>query len=199
LLPASALCGTVPKHTSGDTAVARQVVPRLVDFGPGWTAAPASTQQSALTCPGFDPQLAKVVETGAATSDTFRQSPTGPFASASSWVYRTAGQAETVWKTLVGPGVLRCFEQSVRKGATSGVRLTIASAGPATIPKLAPRTAAYRVVATAATSGETVKTYYTLILLGSGREIAEVSLARLAAPVPPQTELLLGRLLVRRM
>jgi hypothetical protein len=191
--------GLVRKHTSADTAAAQRLLPRLVDFGAGWTAVPASAQEAALTCPGFEPRLPGVVETGAATSDRFQASPNGPFVSASSWVYRSTIQAATVWKRVVGDGLLGCFVRSVKAGSTPAVKLTLGSARRSPFPALSERNAAYRIVATARASGQSVATYNTLIVLGRDRQLAEVSLARVAAPVPRSTELSLARLVARRL
>ncbi len=189
----------VQKHTSADMAAAQRVLPALVDFGPGWTAAPTSGAEATLTCPDSQPLLPGVVETGAASSPTFESSTTGPFVSASAWVYRSADDAATVWQKAVGPGVLRCFVRSVEHGSTSAVKFTVGSAGPLALPRLAERAAAYRVVATARTAGQSIATYYVLVVLGQGREIAELTLARFTTPVSRDAELALARTIARRL
>ncbi len=189
----------VRKHTAAGSAAAERLLPGLVDFGPGWTATKARAQDASLTCPTFHPRLPDVVEIGAAVSDDFRASPQGPFVSASSWVYGSGAQALTVWKSVVGPGVLRCFEHSVEHDAPGGVRFQVHSAARSPFPALAERTAAFRIVATAQVSGQSVTTNYTLIVLGHDRQLAELSFARLSAPVPRSTELMLARTVARRL
>ena len=196
---AAAPTSLVRKHSQGDTALARRVLLGQADLGPGWAAAPAAAAESALTCPGAEPRLPGVVETGAATSDSFQRSPTGPFLSASSWVYGTPQQAATVWERVVARGLLGCLVRSVQQGSASGVKLTVRSTAPMPLPQLAPHTAAYRVVAAARTSAGSVSAYYTLIVLGRGRLIAELSLASLTTPLPAASELTLARRAARRL
>ena len=189
----------VQKHTAADTASARGLLLTLTDFGPGWTATAAAARQVALTCPGFEPRLPGVVETGAATSDNFQGSQKGPFVSVSSWVYGTAAQAASLWLRAVQPGLLRCFVGSVQQASTSLVKLTIRSKGRLALPKLAPRQAGSRIVATAEVKGQSVPAYYELIVLGAGRAVAELSFAQLAAPVSRSIELSLARTVAGRL
>lgn len=189
----------VVKHTDAGTAAARAVLPTLVEFGPGWAGAAASSQEAALTCPAHAPALAGVVETGSAVSDTFQKGSSGPFVSASSWVYASPAQAATVWKDAVVSGLLKCFVASVKGGSSAGVKLTVRSSGPATIAQLAERAAAYSVAVTAQAGGRSIPAYYVLVLLGNGPRIAELSLARFSAPVSGALELPLVRALARRL
>jgi hypothetical protein len=202
-LPASAApaspAGLVRKHTRAGTALAVHALAGLDDLGSGWSATSSPTGETSLTCAGFEPPLPGVVETGAASSDSFQRSATGPFVTASSWAYRSAAEATTVWQRVVGRGLLDCFVRSVKQGATSGVRFTVRSAAPAPFPSLAPRTAAYRVVAAARRSGQTVSAYYTLIVLDRDRLIAELTLAQLETPIPRATELSLARRIAHRL
>ena len=107
-------------------------------------------------------------------SDTFQKGSGGPFVSASSWVYASPAQATTVWKDAVANGLLKCFVASVKAGSSGGVKLTVRSSGPATIPQLAEHAAAYSVVATAEAGGRSIPAYYVLVLLGNGPRIAEL-------------------------
>jgi hypothetical protein len=189
----------VQKHTAADTSRAQSVLPGLVDFGPGWSASAASVAESSLTCPGSRPRFPGVIETGAATSDSFQRSPTGPFVAGSAWLYKSTGDAATVWGKAVGPRLLGCFVQSVKQGSTNRVTFTIATTGAAPMPHLAERTAAYRVRATARSAGQTTNAYYVLIVLGARNGIAELTMARFGAPVSSATEVSLARMVARRL
>ena len=188
--------GLQQKHTSADMASAGRVSLTLGDVALGWTSSPAPAADQSPVCAAWHPDLTGVVETGAATSDSLRGGKEGPFVSESAWVYRTAGQAETFWSRVVGTKLVGCLASSVTHGSTAGVRFTVRSQR---VLGLGRRRAAYRVVATAATSGQTVTTYYDLVVVGSGRGVAEITLARIGAPPLPATEAGLADTVARRL
>ena len=180
--------GLQQKHTNADMASAARVSLTLGDVALGWTSAPAPTTEQSLICAAWHPDLTGVVETGAATSESLQGGKQGPFVSESAWIYQTAGQAGTLWNRVVGPKLLSCLAAAIEQGSTRDVRFKIRSEHVLEAPGANRPRAAYRVVATAATSGQSVTTYYDVIVLASGRAVAELTFARIGAPMSPATE-----------
>jgi hypothetical protein len=202
LVPAGALAATAPgpkrAHTKADTALAQRALLRQSDLSKGWTSVPAQSKPSALTCASFQPKQSDLVETGAAAVG-FRGSAAGPFVAQSAWVYKTDAQAQAFWKRVVGKGLLRCLVQSITGGSTKDVTLTVQKSGELAVPKLAPRTTAFRVVGTAKTAGQSTKTYYDMFVLASGRTVTQVSFAQFGAAIPSAAELVLARAAATRL
>lgn len=195
--PAAAASSPPRKHTKADMAAARSVLLRLADVGASWKT--GRSKLGSLTCPSFQPTLKGVVETGAAASPNFRAGSAGPFVSQSAWVYRTAAQATTLWRAVVGKGLAGCFADSVRSGSTSSVTFAITGHRRLGLPKLRARAAGYRVVATAAATDQSITVVYDLIVLDRGRAVTELSFAGFSTPVPRALELRLARRTAARL
>jgi hypothetical protein len=166
------------------------------DFPSSWTAAPPAKTQPVLTC--IASARAPVKAAAVASSPSFSASTSGPFVRQTAWIYRTGAQATNVWK-LAAPQLRRCMVEAVKSGSTSSVTFTVKHVATLALPKLAPRIVGYRVVATATSTGQTVDTYYDLIVLARGTGITELSLARLSSPVERSLELRLARVTAQRL
>ncbi|MGZ4388224.1 MAG: hypothetical protein ACXVZL_02460 [Gaiellaceae bacterium] len=187
----------VQKHTAKDVAAARSVLLVRADLGAQWQAVKGKV--AALTCPSFQPTLKGVVETGAAASPNFSAGNSGPFVTQIAWVYRTAAQASTLWRRVVGAGLERCLADAVTSGSTKDVTFTVEKRLRFALPRLVARAAGYRVLATAATTGQTVDVVYDMVVLGRGRAVTAITLAEFSGPVPAELELRLARRTAARL
>jgi hypothetical protein len=194
LAPAAAAATKPPStHTKTGLASARAALLPAHAFPSRWTATAADKTVPALGCPFAGADSSGIVEIGAATSPHYRAGSVGPFASESVYVYKTAQQAATYWKRLVGPGIGRCLAASVKQGSTSDVTFSEAKQLPLAAPTVTGRAAAYRVSAHAATPGQTTVAYFDLVLVARGAGIAALSFSSFSTPTPAGIEALLAR------
>lgn len=190
---------TLHRHTDADTAKARAALLTLDALGGGWRAKTPASRKAGLTCSSFLPVLNGVVETGAAVSPEFQASATGPFVGQATWVYRTAAQASTLWRRVVGPGLERCFADSVAQGSTRSVLFEVKRRSALGLPRLEARAAGWRVTATAVSAGQKVTAYTDLIVLSRGRTVSELTIAQFASPMPRAREVALAGLAAARL
>jgi len=186
------------RHTPRDMAKAQSVVLRLGDLGAGWTASP-STGGSGGTprCKGFQPNESDLVETGTADSPDLHKS--FRFVSSAAGVFKTVAQAQASWDRVVRPGLLTCLGSVFDQGVSSGkVSTTILGKEKLIFPRLAPRTAAYRITFSTASQGLTLKGALDLILLGGGRIDALMISVSFGAP-PVADERRLAGLIAHRL
>jgi hypothetical protein len=170
------------KHTKADMAKARAALLRATDFGSGWQATPStSSPGNNLRCTGFEREESDLVETGRAVSPDFEKG--FRYVSSFAAVYKTAAQAQTSWNRLVRPGLLDCLASLFKSGSGSGVTLTVVAKRAIPFPKLAPRTAAFRISFSASGQGSALKGAIDLILLGKDR--IDAALLDLAFGQPP--------------
>ena len=149
-------------------AKARSVVLRVADFGPGWKSTPSTSGGGSPRCKDFDPDESDLVETGTADSPEFGLGLR--YMTSTAGLYKTSAQAQASWNRVVKPGLLGCLGSIFQKGAnTPGVTTKILTKGTLSFPKLASRTAAYRITFSSASQGLTLKGAIDLILLGKGR------------------------------
>lgn len=191
-VPAVALAAdTDPKRriTKGDQAKARSVLVKRTDFVAGWKSVPSAPDSDA-TCPGFNPDESDLTLTGDAESN-FEHTQGFPRVSSFVSVYVSRANALASWTRNVKPALARCLAHFFRQGVEKegGAKVTIVSQGRIAFPKLAPRTAAFRVVAriTVQQAGQAPVTLpFTIhvIALGHGRGDAGLMLSGFGAGVP---------------
>jgi len=190
LLAVLAVAAATPgvHHTpAGMTAAHRALLVRA-DLGAGWTAAAAPTKPGALACQA-PASLKGVLETGAAVSPTYRATSTGPFVSASTFVYDSAAGAASYFAKIAKPQALGCLAKSVTSGkSTSGVTFTVIKRQTLPTPHVAATAAAFRVVGRANVQAQRVDVYADTFVLQHGGTIAEVTFASFSAPVGTATE-----------
>ena len=169
-------------HTPGDMAKARSVVLHRSDLGAGWTATPStSSSGSTPRCKSFHPDESDLVETGTADSPDLQQG--FRFVSSAAGVFKTAAQAQASWDRIVRPGLLTCLGSIFDQGASSAkITTKILAKGRLPFPRLARRTAAYRLAFSTENQGVTLKGALDLILLGSGRVDALMISVSFGAP-----------------
>jgi hypothetical protein len=179
-----ALCVAVPavalaadtdprkRFTAADQAKARSLVLKRTDFVTGWKRSPASPE-SDLVCPGFNPDESDLTLTGEANGD-FELSAGAAAAYSAGEVWASKSDALKSWARSNKPAVARCIGYFFRKSLETGdTTVKILSAGRMAFPKLAPRTAAFKVVArvTFTENGQTETVPFTIqaLALGNGR------------------------------
>ena len=168
---------------------------RSADLGLGFRPqASGSGANSNLDCPELDES--DLTLTGEAQSPTF--TGTISFAGSEAQIYESLADANASWKRGTSAAGTTCLRDGLRREfAKGGLRLT--SLHAMTFPRLAQRTAAYRIVLTGPSQGVTVRLILDAIVLMQSR--AQFGLFIGSALVPPNRddELRLGRLTARRM
>ena len=177
VLPALALAAdTDPKKqiNSVDQRKAASIVLKRSDFVAGWTKVPSAPDSDAdNSCPGYNPDQSDLVLTGELEAD-FEASDGIPAVSSIANVYKTRRDAVTAWTRSAKPALASCLAQVLKREVEkSGAKVAIAKSGVIAFPKLAPRTAAYRVgfKVMVTEAGKTTAIPFTLhvIVLGNGR------------------------------
>jgi len=155
---------------------------------PGWKKVPVTTPDSAANpgCPGYNPDQSDLILTGEATTN-FEGGATK--VGLESNVFKTRSHAVASWTRLVKPALAPCLARTLKQGIEqAGGTVAIVRQGPLSFPKLAPRTAAYRVVFNVSytEAGKTTKVPFTLhlIALGNGRGDASVLAFGLGNGIP---------------
>lgn len=178
-VPALALAAdTDPKRkiNPADERKAAAIVFKRTDFTAGWkrTTTP-NTADDDISCSFYKPDGSDLTLTGDAESEFERS---GGFPSVLSYadVYATAKDAAAAWSRTVKPALARCLAQFFQNEVSEpGTKVTVVNYGRITFPRLAPRTAAFRInVKMAVTqSGQTVTVPLTLHIIVVGRGRAE--------------------------
>lgn len=193
--------GSTPSgSSSAGQAIAGAALLRRADFGRGWREqAPAPAKVPSLTCPQFSPHVSGVTQAGAAASPTFEASSYGPFVSEIAHAYATTSEATALWRAVARPGLVVCAADSLRRGATQGVRFTVTGKGPLRLPGLPAPATAYRVTGTATLSYQTIDVYLDMLVVGRGKTIAGILLSSFEQPPPRRLEVRLAGTVARRM
>lgn len=204
--PALALAAdTDPKKklTPADQAKARSIVLKRSDFVAGWKRVPPSPD-SDLTCPGFDPDGSDLTLTGDAEAD-FEHTQGLPAVFSFAEVYVSKADALASWTRTVKPAIARCVAHFFREGVEEeGGKVTIVKQGRIAYPKVAPRTAAFRVVArlTVEQPGQApakVPVTIHLIALGHGRGEAGLMTMGIGNGVPAADLRAFAKLMAARL
>lgn len=199
LLAATAGAAVTSHPTPAGKAVARKALLRRSDFGRGWTSMPAPQTVPGLTCSAFSPALSGVVQTGGAISPTYEQSPTGPFASQTAYVYANGSAEATVWREVARAHLLTCVAASLVRSASGGVHFRVTGKHLLTLPALPVNAMGYRVTGTATVPTQTVNVYLDVLLLGGGTTVTELSFSSFLQPMARAFELRLARIVAGRM
>ena len=170
---------------------ARSVVLRTADLA-GWKSAPSSPNGGGdLHCKGFDPDESDLTETGKADSPDFSRNLS--FISSSASVFLTAAQGQVSWNRVVKPGLLTCLKSLFEQGASSGGTTTkVLGEGVLSFPKLAPRTAAFRISFSTKNASLTLKGDVDVVLIGRGKIDVVMLFVAFGAPDPALERRLAG-------
>jgi hypothetical protein len=206
-VPALALAAeTDPKRkiNAADERKAASIVFKRTDFTAGWkrTTSP-STDDDDLSCSFYKPDGSDLTLTGDAEAEFER---TGGFPSLLSYadVYMNDRDAAAAWSRTVKPALARCVAQFFeREVSEPGTKVTVVNHDRIAFPRLAPRTAAFRIdVKMAVTqNGQTATVPLTLHIVVVGRGRAEAGFLTFApSPGIAAADLRdFGKLLAERM
>ncbi len=155
-----------------DQKRAAALVLKRADFAAGWKRVRTPDEGEDLRCPGFAPDESDLTLTG--ESETEFEHADGLYVGSFSNVYVSDADARASWTRSVKPAVARCVAHFFRQGASAGgAKVAILTQGRMAFPRVAPRTAAFRVTArvTLTDAGESVTVPFAihLIALGQGR------------------------------
>jgi hypothetical protein len=144
------------------------------DFVAGWKKTPSGKDEDThFDCPGYDPNGSDLVMTGEAEAD-FEHTQGFPAVFSFASVYKTRANALASWTRGVKPAMATCLAKILEDGLEEeGMQVAITGRGKIAFPKLAPRTAAYRISlrVTVTASGQTTQVPMTMhvVALGHGR------------------------------
>ncbi len=175
-LPALALAASDPdpkkQINSVDQRKAASIVLRRTDFVAGWKKVPNEPDSGeAPNCPGYKPDQSDLILTGEAEAN-FTGDPSR--LTSYSNVFKTRRDALASWTRSVKPALAPCIARLLEQGIEKqGGKAAIVKQGQIAFPKLAPRTAAYRVGINVSytQAGKTTTVPFTLhvIAVGNGR------------------------------
>jgi len=187
--------------TSKGNAMARSIVLQRADLSSDFMlrARPDDPLPKGVRCGALDESDLTI--TGEAESPDFTLSQPGLFVTIGSTanVYRSLGEAGKSWRRGTSAKTTTCLADIVRLSAPKSQRVSIVSAKRITFPKVAPQTAAFRVVAELNISGNRVRAYVDAIILQHGRVQSGVVFTSLGRPVPQVDEQGLAGLVADRM
>ena len=153
---------------------------------PGWKRVPATPVGADPGCPGYNPDQSDLVLTGEAeTNFESRETKVG----VESNVFKTRSDALASWTRQVKPALAPCLARLLKQAVEQvGGKAAIGTYGPIAFPKVAPRTAAYRVLInlsqTAAGKTTTVPFTVHVVVLGNGRGDARLLTFGLGGGIP---------------
>jgi hypothetical protein len=177
-VPALALAAdTDPKRKINptDERKAASIVFKRTDFAAGWKRTTTPSSDDDLNCSFYRPDGSDLTLTGDAESEFERA---GGFPSVLSYadVYATAKDAAAAWSRTVKPALARCLAQFFQSEVSEpGTKVTVVNYGKIAFPRVAPRTAAFRinVKMTVTQNDQTVTVPLTLHIVVVGRGRAE--------------------------
>lgn len=185
-LPALALAShTDPKRqiNAVDQRKATSILLKRTDFNTGWTKLPNSPDDDEhMSCPGYNPDESDLVLTGD-SENSFRYSDRLHTVFSMANVYKTRANALASWTRGVKPAAPACFAKLMKQIIEEdGTAATIVRKGWFAFPKLAPRTAAMRIVLNVTFTNEGQKTLLplTITVVGVGNGRGDASLMTMA-------------------
>jgi hypothetical protein len=159
----AALAATHPhdpqeRLVTADMAKARAAVLKRSDLAGKW-ASEKPAKEGDERCTGLDPDLSDLTVTGKAKSATFSRAD-GVVVSSESDVYETAEQARASFDRSIKPSLVRCLDESFRKGlGDAKLRVKLLTGSKAAAPRYGERSARYRAVWRLSGAGGTLKAY----------------------------------------
>jgi hypothetical protein len=189
------------RPVAADGRLAASVLLTRADLGAGtWKLVPGAT--TTLSNCGIirrlQPIESDLVETGTANGPLFANKAAQALTQ-SVRVFATAKQANEAWSRTDTKNLVICMEQQVENLSTMGAPVSVTDWRPLNLPKLADRTAAYRVIATASAGKKKSIVYFDLILLAHGRTMTKIIFSALGNPFSSAYETRLANVLSRRL
>jgi hypothetical protein len=186
------------RFTKVDQARAQSILLTSADLGPGWLPGPSSGSPSAdPRCPGWQPDESDLTETGEA--DRNFQQVTGAVLSSYAAFYKTAAQARASWDRGVKPGMLTCLGGMLEQLSTGTLSIRTVQKGALPFPRVAPRTAAYRLVVELKAGANVLPVYVDIVFLTDGRVQGALMVMAVRRPFAPALEHRLAGLMAKRM
>jgi hypothetical protein len=166
------------KIVAADQRKAASLVLKRSDFLAGFKRTTTSDSGEDLDCAGYNPDQSDLTLTGEAET-TFTHTGGFPSVYTFSNVFVSSKDALASWTRSVKPALARCLGEAFREAAAGdGASVKLVSAGRMAFPKLAPRTAAFKVVlrVTVTEKGETATVPFTIHVLALGHGRGDVGL-----------------------
>jgi hypothetical protein len=113
--------------------------------------------------------------------------------------YRTVADAGASWRMAVRPQFPGCVREAFDGKTISGVRLDVVRVARLAFPHVAPRTAAYRLVATMTVAGRKLHAQLDWVLLGRGRTLTVLFFSGIERHVPEGFERATAGLVAKRL
>jgi hypothetical protein len=178
-----------------DQARAKAMLLRKSDLGLAVTATRTpSTGQSEFSCDALD--ASDLTLTGIARSNEFLL--TTSYVSSAAEVYRTVAESNASWRRGTSLAGTRCAASELRRLARrQGFRLV--HFGKLAFPRLAQRTAAYRLVLVVPTQSGNLRLTVDLIAIQHGRAQSALFYGAALVTPPKDHEVALARTIARRM
>jgi hypothetical protein len=190
----------VTKIRAADQAAAARVVLTQADLGPGWTGgARKPTSFKAPTCPAQRPNDGDLTITGHAES-LFSNGNGGIQVDSDVEVFRSERQARARFVRFLQSKLVTCLKYDLAK-SVGGSGVTFLKATRLSFPKVADRTAAFRVPIAVKSGGGTVTVDSDFIFLGIGptQIYVNVIAPSIQEAQLPDFELRVAKLLVKRV
>jgi hypothetical protein len=173
-----------------DQARARSVLVRAADMNAAFTPIPTAVNPNERYCAALDESDLTV--TGQANSPSFTSS--AEFVASRAYVYESRADASASWRRGTSSAGQSCLRQLMRSQLL-GTSVKLVSFKRLPFLAVAPRTAAFRVVA----SREGIRLYLDLIALQHGRAQVSIVYGTVIAAPPRSEEVRLATLVARRM
>ena len=186
--------------TPADMALAKRITVQQADLGPGWKRVPATKGgDEPLECPGFNPDLSAFTITGEAQSE-FQRDGAITLASIVE-VYESRADAAGDFRASARPALATCLrttlEKEIAKDKDPTLKVSGLSSRMLKAPRVAERSAAWRLVASVSVQGVSAKVYVDLLAFVKSRSIAALLFVAPARPVAGQAAL--ARVVAARM
>jgi hypothetical protein len=180
------------------------------DLGARWrTGADVTGDAEAfdLRCSGHEPDESDLTITGTAASAPFERSGGAAFSYVRSFatLYLSRDHASASWMRMIRPTLVRCLvrlldrEMQLQGARPADVRVQATSVKRIAFPRVASRTAAYRVSGYATTDTFRLPLHLDVVLLGSGRAHGGIVAFSFLHPLSRSAEVRLGRAVAARM
>jgi hypothetical protein len=178
------------KLTKADQTRAKAMLLRSADFPSGFRATPRPAEVDDFYCRALDESDLTI--RGEAESPEFESEL--QFVSSLAKVYATPANADVAWRRQASPAGQRCARDAFRD-QTATLGSTFESFGKTSFPKLAQRSAAYRLAFT--TQG--VRVVVDIVVMQQARAQAAVIFGSGLAPMPKGERVRLARAVATRM
>lgn len=196
LASSAAAAGPAVKLDAAGNSAARSSLLSAATLGTKyWKGSAPGKTGLALSCRGWQPSGAGIVETGAA--DVPALASGSVTVSQMTSVYGSTAQADTLWRRAVQPGLLACVRETVEavgNATTAKITVKVLSQGPLTVAKVGPLTSGYRVVADLTSKVRTLKLYFDVVLVGRDATLSEISISSFGSAVPATVEHALAKI-----